>query len=61
MSNLIGKIVEHEGKIYQILSDRPSILLGYSYGDNCGITETVLIAKESLKIIAIKSTTVRKS
>ena len=60
MSSLIGKIVEHDGKIYQILSDRANLLYAHSYGDNCGIKETVLISKENLKIVATSSVVERQ-
>lgn len=53
--SLIGKVVEHEGRRYQIISEKKSILLAHSYGDNCGIEETVFISKDKLKIVATKT------
>lgn len=55
MSNLIGKIVSHEGKIYQILKENKNLLFASSYGDDCGIEETILVSKSSGDIIAKKS------
>lgn len=54
-SNLVGKTVQHEGKLYQILSEKGTLLLASSYGDDCGIEETILVSKNSGSVIAKKS------
>jgi len=53
--SLIGKVVEHDGRRYQIISEKNTMLLAHSYGDNCGIEETVFISKEKLNIVATKT------
>jgi len=53
-SNLVGKTVQHEGKLYQILSEKGTLLLAYSYGNDCGIEETILVSKISGNVIAKK-------
>ena len=56
MSNeLIGKIVRHEGKIYQILSLSSGLLIASSYGSDNGIEETIFVSKNKGNVIAKKS------
>lgn len=56
-NSLIGQIVHHEGKIYQILSDGPTMLTAHSYGDNCDIDTTIFVSKKTGKVLAIKNET----
>lgn len=58
-SSLIGKVVTHNGKQYQILSVNASLLTAHSYGIDYGIEETIFASKSSGKIIATKTTTTR--
>lgn len=53
--SLIGKIFEHEGARYQILSESENLLLASSYGEDCGITETIFVSKKDAKVIARKA------
>jgi len=53
--DIIGKVVRHEGNLYQILSVTDNIVFAHSYGKDHGINETVLISKSTMKIIAKKS------
>lgn len=53
MSNLkIGQVVQHDGKIYQILKISESVVTAYSYGENCEISETIFVSKKSGNVIA---------
>lgn len=53
--SLIGKIVEHEGLRYQILTETGNLLLASLYGEDCGIAETIFVSKKDAKIIARKT------
>jgi len=56
MSNeLIGQIVQHEGKIYQILRVNSNIVFAHSYGEDHNINETIIVGKDSGKVIAKKT------
>jgi carbonic anhydrase len=53
MSNeLIGKIVQHKGKIYQISS---GLLIASSYGADNGIEETIFVSRNKGNVVAKKS------
>mgnify|MGYP003652268502 FL=1 len=52
---LIGKIIEHEGKIYQVLSVKNALATAHSYGNDCGIAETILISIEKGRVVAQKA------
>ena len=58
--SLIGKIVRHEGKIYQILSFNDNLVFAYSYGNDNSISETLIASKHSGKVIARKSKSRKK-
>jgi hypothetical protein len=56
MSNeLIGKIVQHKGKIYQILSLSSGLLIASSYGADNGIEETIFVSRNKGNVVAKKS------
>ena len=54
-NELIGKIVQHEGKIYQILSLSSGLLIASSYGADNGIEETIFVSKSKGNVVAKKS------
>ena len=53
-NDLIGQIVRHEGKIYQILKVNDNIVFAHSYGEDHDINETIIVSKESGKVLAKK-------
>ena len=53
--SLIGQIVRHDGKIFQILSENKSIITAHSYDESCGIDTTIIVSKEKGNVIATKS------
>ena len=59
--NLIGQIVRHEGKIYQILSVNTNIVFAHSYGEDNFVKETILVSKATGKVIASKSYFVKEN
>lgn len=52
--SLIGQIVQHEGRLYQILSENKTILRACSYNENCDVETTIFVSKSSGKVIAVK-------
>jgi hypothetical protein len=54
-NTLIGKVVQHEGKIYQILSLSSGLLIAYSYGSDNGIEEIIFVSRNKGNVIAKKS------
>lgn len=56
-NNLIGKIVQHEGRIYQILAVNHTLVTAHSYAEDCDIKETIFICKRTGKVIARKNMT----
>ena len=59
--SLVGQIVNHEGKAYQILTDKGTILLASSYGIDCGIEETIFVSRQSGSVIAKKSVYIKSN
>ena len=57
---LIGKVVQHEGSLYQILSEGETILMAHSYDENCFIKETIMVSKSTGKVVARKQETPRE-
>ena len=51
---LVGQIVQHEGKIYQILSETDTLIRAHSYDEKCAIETTIFISKSSMKVFAKK-------
>jgi hypothetical protein len=56
----IGQIISHEGKLYQILSLNKGLIFAHSYGDDCGIEETIMFSSLTGKPVATKSSYKRK-
>ena len=52
--SLIGQIVHHDGKLFQILSENSTMLRACSYDETCGIETTILVSKSTEKVIAKK-------
>ena len=52
--SLIGQVVRHEGKLFQILSENKTMLRACSYDKLCGIETTILVSKSTGKVVATK-------
>jgi len=58
--SLIGKIVRHEGRVYQILSFNNNLVFAHSYGSDNSISETLIASKQTGKVIARKASSRKK-
>ena len=56
----IGQIYTHEGRRYQIMQVKPTLVVAHSYGDDCGIDKTIYVSKSTGKVIATKARNRRK-
>ena len=54
IKSLIGKVIQQDGKLYQILSVKNSVIVAHTYGADNGIDETVFISAKTEKIFARK-------
>ena len=52
--SLIGQIVRHDGKFFQILSENSTMLRACSYNKTCGIETTIFVSKSTGKVVATK-------
>ena len=52
--SLIGQVVQHKGRLFQILSENTTMLKACSYDKLCGIETTIFVAKSTGNVIAKK-------
>ena len=56
----IGQIYTHEGRRYQIMQVKPTLVVAHSKGHDCGIDKTIYVSKSTGKVIATKARNRRK-
>jgi hypothetical protein len=52
--SLVGQVVSHEGRLYQILSDRGNMIKACSYNEDYYIETTIFVSKSTGKVVAKK-------
>jgi len=53
----IGQVYRHDGRLYQIMTIKPTMISAHSYGDDCGIDTVIYISQSTGKVIATKTST----
>ena len=54
MTVKIGQIYSHEGRRYQIMQIKPSLVIAHSYGEDHGIDTVIYVSRSTGNVIATK-------
>ena len=60
MTVKIGEIYSHEGRRYQIMQIKPTLVVAHSYGDDHGIDTVIYVSRHTGKVIATRRRNGRK-
>tara|TARA_B100001093_G_C26832893_1_gene1016941 strand:- start:2126 stop:2314 length:189 start_codon:yes stop_codon:yes gene_type:complete len=60
MTVKIGQVYTREGRRYQIMQIKSSLVIAHSYGEDHGVDTIIYVNKESGKVIATKARYGRK-
>jgi len=52
MTVKIGQIYAHEGRRYQIMQIKPTLIVAHSYGDDYAVDTIIYVSKSSGEVIA---------
>ena len=55
MTVKIGEIYSHEGRRYQIMQIKPTLIVAHSYGNDCAVDTIIYVSKSSGAVIATKA------
>ena len=60
MTVKIGEVYSHEGRRYQIMQIKPTLVVAHSYGDDHGIDTVIYVSTHTGKVVATKARHGRK-